>query len=521
MQYRVFDRQTLRYKDGGFVRSWYIDDDYINNNNSTIDIVSAATNANVGDVVCLIMSAGSYSKGVITSVDNEALQISYKSDKELFNDNIYNPLITEFANDTGIEVAYPFGLDIIANLIEINWGKTIDSAKRIPITITTSGSATMYWTWQDLQINFTDWLISLFKDYSVILSFDIDFNTSNDDILNRRAKYIVNISAVNNDNDIIKDNVPTQTIKYTKEAIPEKTCCVVVDSETKEILTVQAGKNLFQPNSMFGYADSILLNRNGYVYDLDYAEEPQNSNVSSYILVSGGNEYVLSWKTGDDIERYIMFYDRKGELITFDYNGQTTKYLPYSGASGYISFNVPLSANKLRFSYAQSATEIMLEAGTTPSEEYEAYNYKAIYYLCVNTNGEYYITPNIEDGNRILPVKTVYVEYDSNSSGENKPVEQVAENELKLSSLNHAIEIEIPRDTKMFDFELAKYGDRYKIITKNGTITSIYSGRRESSNTNLVTLLFGIGRLNFTDLIKETLRSRKYSKVYSNLDEQE
>lgn len=509
MQYRVLDRRTLKYKDGGFVRSWSIDDDYINNNNSTIDIVSAAVNANVGDLVFLIRTSGAYDKGIITSVDNEALQIAYKSDKELFNDNILNPLASEFVDDTGIEVAGVVGIDTVAELIMIYWGKNVDTYRRLPMTITTSGSAEIYWTWQETQINFVDWLVSLFKDYSIVVSFDVDFDTATMDLENRNAKYIINIAAVNNDNDMIKDNVSTQTIKYTKEALPEKTCCWVVDKESKEPITVMAGKNIF--DATFGYADSVLNPQTGEVPD---APEGQESNVSSYILVQGGSTYVLSWTNGDSFDRYIMFYDRQGRVITFDDNGTNKTYLSYNGVSGYFTFTVPSSAKKLRICYPKNGRNIQFELGSTPTS-YEVYSYKAIYYLCVRSNGTYEITPNKDDPDRILPVRTVFVEYDMNSSGENMSVEDIAANELKLSSLNHAIEIEIPNDTKMFDFELAKYGDRYKIITKNGTITSIYSGRRESSSSNLVTLLFGIGRLNFTDLIKDTLRSRKYSKVYS------
>ena len=509
MQYRVLDRRTLKYKDGGFVRSWSIDDDYINNNNSTIDIVSAAVNANVGDLVFLIRTSGAYDKGIVTSVDNEALQIAYKSDKELFNDNILNPLASEFEDDTGIEVAGVVGLDTVAELIMIYWGKNIDTYKRLPLKITTSGSADIYWTWQETQINFVDWLVSLFKDYSIIVSFDIDFDTATIDLDNRKAKYIVNIAAVNNDNDMIKDNVSTQTIKYTKEALPEKTCCWVVDKETKEPITIMLGKNIF--DATFGYADSVLDVLTGYVIDV---KDDQKSNVSSFIKVQGGSTYVLSWQNGDNVQRSIMFYNSQGQVIEFDDNGTVTKYLSYSGVSGYFSFTVPSSATKLRICYAKSATNVQFELGSTPTA-YEAYSYKAIYYLCVRSNGTYVITTNRDDPDRILPVRTVFVEYDMNDAGENRAVEDVAANELKLSSLNHAIEIEIPNDTKMFDFELAKYGDRYKIITKNGTITSIYSGRRESSENNLVTLLFGIGRLNFTDLIKDTLRNRKYTKVYS------
>ncbi|MGI6522832.1 MAG: hypothetical protein ACOX2Y_03005 [Christensenellales bacterium] len=35
-QYRVYDRQTLGYTDGGIIRDYSIDTDYISNNASTV-----------------------------------------------------------------------------------------------------------------------------------------------------------------------------------------------------------------------------------------------------------------------------------------------------------------------------------------------------------------------------------------------------------------------------------------------------------------------------------------------------
>lgn len=515
MQYRILDRQTLKYKDGGFVRSWSIDSDYINTNNSIIGIVEAAPNASVGDLVFLIETSGAYDKGIVTSIDNEALQISYKGDKELFNDNILNPRAAEFKEDTDLDMAGVFDVDVVAAMIDAYWARSTDPFRRLPMRMQTVGSVAMYWTWKEIQIDFVDWLISLFRQYSVVVSFDIDFDTATQNLDERNAKYIVTIAAVNNDNDIIKDNVSTQTITYTKESIPEKTCCFVMDSTTGEVVMATSGRNKF--NELYGKANSFLTFDRGDAMSVDYSgeDEKQDSAVSAYISITGGENYVFSWKNGDSVVRAICFYDSSNNVITFidAVTGAQVRSLKYTGENGYIQFSTPTDARKLRICFASSATELQLESGTTPT----AYNpnvYKAIYYLCVTTEGVYYITPNKSDPNRILPVRTSYVEYDPDSGAGESDVAKVAENELKVSSLNHAIEIEIPRDTKMFDFELAKFGDRYKIITKNGTIASVYSGRKESSESNIVTLMFGIGRLNFTDLLNNTLRNGKYTKLY-------
>ena len=184
MQYRVYDRRKLAYIDGGPVRNFSVDDDYINTNNSTIDIIKPTT-AVAGDIICLIKDAGAYHKGVITSVDNEALQIAYKGDKELFNDNIINPMASAFAQSTDVDVAHPFGVDIIKRMIELYWGRATDPYRHLPLKIVTDGDVLnddgkpkMIWTWTDISIQFVDWLIELFKKYSVVLKWDIDFNTA-------------------------------------------------------------------------------------------------------------------------------------------------------------------------------------------------------------------------------------------------------------------------------------------------------------------------------------------------------
>ena len=100
MQFRIYDRQTLAYKDGGYVASYTIDDDYIVNNNSTITIVKALNDKVVeGDTIALISTSGAYHKGTITTFDNSDYKITYKSDKELFNNNILNPLRTDFIEE--------------------------------------------------------------------------------------------------------------------------------------------------------------------------------------------------------------------------------------------------------------------------------------------------------------------------------------------------------------------------------------------------------------------------------------
>ena len=67
----------------------------------------------------------------------------------------------------------------------------------------------------------------------------------------------------------------------------------------------------------------------------------------------------------------------------------------------------------------------------------------------------------------------------------------------------------------MFDWDLARFGGEYIIVNKNGTINSNYTGRKETSENNYVTLYFGLGRKNYTDLIQMRMRKQRYSKIYN------
>ena len=189
MQFRIYDRQTLAYKDGGYVASYTIDDDYIVNNNSTITIVKALNDKVVeGDTIVLIKTSGAYHKGTITTFDNSDYKITYKSDKELFNNNILNPLRKDFIEEVeeGDRIYKPFGIQYIADIIQLYFGGAADIYRRLPIKVYTdgdvideNGTPKMVWTWEDNQKNFVDWLVDIFEKYNVVLSWDIDFDIAN------------------------------------------------------------------------------------------------------------------------------------------------------------------------------------------------------------------------------------------------------------------------------------------------------------------------------------------------------
>lgn len=541
MQFRIYDRQTLAYKDGGYVASYTIDDDYIVNNNSTVTIVKELNDSVVvGDTIALIETSGAYHKGTITNFDNADFSITYKSDKELFNDTILNPFASNYVEDEDLKIAGKFGLDIVAEIINNVFGKSNDWAKALPLKVITDGDVQMLWNWNNTSISLNDWLVSLFERYNVSLSWVIDFNIANSIqieldangkiitengkikiINNRNPFYVVTISAVTNSGKLIKDNVANLSITYTEKELPEATVCVIIDKETKEVIQMGSGtKNLIDPN--VGKQNTFLTVSQ---YSANVEEKDDTSNISGYIKVKPNTTYTFSCKGYDNRTRRIVVYDKDKNYITtvnsgtaqnpiLSYNfGETSQRRGFT-----FSFVDKITINNkdyipayVRICYYNKTTELQFEEGSQATA-YEPYNVPAIYYL-INVAGVDMITLDKENRNRIFPVKTKYVEFDT--EGEDTTEEDTARDTLIPSKFNQAIEVKISSDSKMFDFENAKFGDLFKIINKQGTIDSNYTGRKQESGNKWVTLYFGLGRQNYTDLIQMRLRKSKYQVLYN------
>lgn len=381
MQWRVYDRRTLAYIDGGYASEYTVDDDYIVSNNSSITLVRA-TSACVGDIVALIKTAGAYHHGVITAVDNAALTISYKSDKELFADNIPNPYFCDFG--TGCSVAGRFGISVPAAIIRAAFSGTSDYRRNLPLSVTTvgdvldeSGNPGMLWTWSDRSISFCDWLVELFEKYGVVLEWTVDFDTASA-LSERRPIYCVTLSAVGKTGKLIKDNIAAAKITAIKEELPEKTVCIVLDSDET------------------------------------------------------------------------------------------------------------------------------------------AYTVLGTYYLLQDGSGNYSVTSSPNSPYRVLPPRTSIITYDSSQTDADNAVtvEDAAKNELIPSKYSQSVEIEISKESRMFDFETARFGDDYAVITAAGRIDTVYSGRRENSESDTATLCFGVGRRRYTDQIQRRLRKQRYTVLY-------
>lgn len=623
MQFRIYDRQTLAYKDGGYVASYTIDDDYVVNNNSTINIIKGLNDKVVtGDTVVLIKTSGAYHKGIITTFDNADLTITYKSDKELFNDNMLNPYASFFSDESndGIEVAGRFGIEYVANLIDAYFGKSSDWLRQLPIKVAVDGDVVdigislkliirtsgetplsiasynksklksklpklddsvvyfnyngnsweydtnniiledygivlggiaksgdaiaisytpaMMWTWQDNTINIADWLVELFKSYNLSLSWTINFDIANKIyarldvdgkletdvdgniiVVNEREPYyIVTLSAITNSGKVIKDNVEMQTITYTENKSPDATVCAVLNDSDKQIYKMNSGKNLLDPYKIT--ENKFLYVNQTYVYE--QKKDDTTSNISGFISLESVGEntksyYTLSGVNYDNQERNILFYNKDKKLISWTKNGETYYKVSYTKLP-YTFYYTASDVKYCKICYDKNATNVQFEKGSTATT-FEGYDISAIYYLC-EKDGNYYVSlnPNEKDENglslRIMPSKFTTATYDASSDDVKTTPQEVAEETLIPSKFNQAIEIQISADSKMFDFENAYFGDLYKIVNEYGIIESNYTGRKEDSTSKWVTLYFGLGRQNYTDLIQMRMRKNKYKAVY-------
>ena len=524
MQYRVLDRQKLAYVDSGYVVSYEIDNDYIVNNNSKI-YITKKTNALVGDVIFLIKTSGAYSKGIITAVDNAALTISYKPEIELFNDDMANIYYGAFAEDETLEIAARFGTSVIAEFIKKKWAESADPLVILPMVVLTDGDVlnddgepNILWKWSDSSFNFVDWLVELFEDYNVMCSWTIDFNIAEEDLSKRKPQYIVTVKAITSDGRIIKDNVEMQTITYTEDKTPDATVCYMINEATGDLMYESSGKNLLNPKVSTEYSE---------FYAGDEIRESETKNISNYISVDETKSYTFSQTKGTSFsDRYfkILLFNKQKEYLTylFQYNPGTVGSYKYTinlkEAFDKINKDITEEDKKkhigyVRIEYSVEATELQFEEGEERTE-YDPFSKKAIYYLAVKENGEYYIDTDINNEERVRPVQTIITEYDTES--DDVSLREAAESELIPSKYNHAVEIDISSDSKMFDFENSSYGDSYKIINENGSIDTILTGRKESSNNKTVTLYFGLGRKNYTDKIQIQFRKQRYSKIYNS-----
>lgn len=305
--YRVYDRKTLDYVDGGVIRDYTVDLDYITNNASTITLADV-TNAKKGDIVVALNNTGKNFIGCISAVDNTKKTISFKHMKELFNDSVLD--VFKYSDILG----YKFdAVEAVYELIRLAFIDTDDEQRRLPLVLEKHGAAIgAVWTDEDDTVNVLDFCAQMFDSHNVYLDLDIDF------AINRIVCRIVKntMSGL-----VIKDNIKLSEPAFDKNELPSHNKAVVYDSETGKI----AGMfYLLSDNTVT--ADAKNSNRllpvqtkyisfnadNGYT-ELEAATSELQGNIYNHCI-----QYKLSKE--QNLVKPLAF--RYGDAVKIIYNGR-------------------------------------------------------------------------------------------------------------------------------------------------------------------------------------------------------
>jgi hypothetical protein len=217
-QYRVYDRQTLSYVDGGIIRDYTVDMDYLTDNASTLTLTEE-TFAKKGDIVAGASGVEKVFLGVITAVDNTKKQIAFKHMKELLSDTVLNPF--KFTGSIG----YKFeAVATLETIIRLGFIDTDDPQKKLPLTIEKRGQApNAVWTDDSDTLSLADLIQYLFDSHNVYLDFDLDFTT---------GKIICRIIKNTAGAKVIKDNIKLSEPTFDKNELPTYNKAVVYNKDT-------------------------------------------------------------------------------------------------------------------------------------------------------------------------------------------------------------------------------------------------------------------------------------------------
>lgn len=220
-QYRIYDRYDLSYIDGGIVKDYVVDMDYLTNNTSTVTLTEQCY-GNKGDILVCMQGLNKLFMGVITAVDNTKKTISIKHMKELFNDNIIN--IFKFTNLLDYKFNAIQGLhDILkASFLDID-----DPKRRLPLILKARDNDEIsVYSDDSSTINLLDFIAKMFDNHNIYLDFDIDFLEN---------KIVCNIIKNTRFGVVIKDNLLLSEPTFDKNELPSTNKAIVYDNETGTI----------------------------------------------------------------------------------------------------------------------------------------------------------------------------------------------------------------------------------------------------------------------------------------------
>ena len=220
-QYRVYRRADLAYIDGGVIRDYKIDTDYLTNNASEVTLTEE-TYAQKGDIIVGLSGVDKRFIGVITAVDNTKKTVSLKHMKELFTDTVLNPF--KYTETLGYKFELTGAMEVILGLAFLT---TDDARKVLPVVFEKRGTASgAVWTDDGDTLNLSDFIQWAFDNHNVFLDFDIDFAAN---------KIVCRITKNSATGVVIKDNIKLSTPTFDKNELPTYNKAVVYNKDTGAI----------------------------------------------------------------------------------------------------------------------------------------------------------------------------------------------------------------------------------------------------------------------------------------------
>lgn len=314
--YRVYDRQSLTFTDGGIVRDYSIDFDFISNNASTLTLTEQ-TYAKRGDILAIIEGKDKLCFGCITAVDNTKKTISFKAMKELFNDKVINVFLYTSLIGKKFDA-----IGAMKTILEYAFVTTDDTKRWLPLEIIMQGSASgAVWLDEEASLNVLDFIHKMFDSYNVYLDFDLDFE---------RNKIICKIIKNVTEGLVIKDNIKLSEPEFDKNETPNYNKVILYRKDNGNIVgtyyllknntvtTSSTNANRILPvATKYTEFDSVKATEDGYTM-LDVANGELQGNIYSHcILYKLSKEQNLvkpfDFKLGDKVT--IIYEEREYDSI--------------------------------------------------------------------------------------------------------------------------------------------------------------------------------------------------------------
>lgn len=235
----------------------------------------------------------------------------------------------------------------------------------------------------------------------------------------------------------------------------------------------------------------------------------------------------LAFVDTDDVQKRLPLWIEKvgaasGAVWTDD--GDTLNLLDFiqfafDKHNVYLDFDIDFSATKLVCRIVKNnksgvviKDNIALSEQAFDKNELPTYNKAVVYnketgaiigtfYLLADNT----VTTNAGSNNRLLPVQTKYIEFDSSKG---YTAQEVATSELSGNIYQHCIQYKLSREQRLVNPLTFNYGDGVKIIYQEREYDSIFTGLKYKKGDAFITCLFGKTRIDFTDRLKQYIDKR-------------